>query len=222
MLGDMMDTKVLRNLSYGVYIVSTMDQEKPVGCVANSVMQITSDPITVAVSINHDNYTNQIIKDFKKFAINILPETVDMNWIGTFGFESSKNINKFEQIDYRMEQSLPILPSTCGALLCEVKETIETSTHTIFIGTVYETVSATKDNPMTYAYYHQVKKGTSPKTAPTYIANETEQKEDTKEKKKTKWVCTVCGYVVEMDELPDDFRCPICGREKEAFKKLED
>ena len=95
MLGDMMDTKVLRNLSYGVYIVSTMDQEKPVGCVANSVMQITSDPITVAVSINHDNYTNQIIKDFKKFAINILPETVDMNWIGTFGFESSKNINKF-------------------------------------------------------------------------------------------------------------------------------
>ena len=152
MLGDMMDTKVLRNLSYGVYIVSTMDQEKPVGCVANSVMQITSDPITVAVSINHDNYTNQIIKDFKKFAINILPETVDMNWIGTFGFESSKNINKFEQIDYRMEQSLPILPSTCGALLCEVKETIETSTHTIFIGTVYETVSATKDNPKTYAY----------------------------------------------------------------------
>ena len=75
---------------------------------------------------------------------------------------------------------------------------------------------------MTYAYYHQVKKGTSPKTAPTYIANETEQKEDTKEKKKTKWVCTVCGYVVEMDELPDDFRCPICGRGKEAFKKLED
>ena len=176
-------------------------------------MQITSDPITVAVSINHDNYTNQIIKDFKKFAINILPETVDMNWIGTFGFESSKNINKFEQIDYRMEQSLPILPSTCGALLCEVKETIETSTHTIFIGTVYETVSATKDNPMTYAYYHQVKKGTSPKNAPTYI---------TKEKKKTKWVCTVCGYVVEMDELPNDFRCPICGRGKEAFKKLED
>jgi len=221
-----MDTKILRNLSYGVYIVSTMDQEKPVGCVANSVMQITSDPITVAISINHDNYTNQIIKDFKKFAINILPETVDMNWIGTFGFESSKNINKFEHIDYRMEQSLPILPSTCGALLCEVKETIETSTHTIFIGTVYETVSATNDNPMTYAYYHQVKKGTSPKNAPTYIANEaaekSEAKEDTKEKKKTKWVCTVCGYVVEMDELPDDFRCPICGRGKEAFKKLED
>lgn len=209
-----MDTKVLRNLSYGVYITTTMDGTQPVGCVTNSVMQITSDPTTIAVSINHDNYTNECIKKYQKFAINIMPESVDMDWIGTFGFETSKEKNKFDGIDYKEMDVLPTLPHTCGVLLCEVVDIKETSTHTIFIGKLINTIPAEKQNPMTYAYYHEVKKGTAPKKAPTYIVEETPATGI------IRWVCSICGYSVEAKVLPDDFICPICGKGKEFFNKV--
>ena len=91
-----MDRKVLRNLSYGVYVVTSKENERNVGCIANSIMQITSNPSTIAVSINHDNYTNKVIKENKKFGVSILKETSDSKIIGTFGFKTSKDNDKFK------------------------------------------------------------------------------------------------------------------------------
>lgn len=163
-----MDKKVLRNLSYGVYVVTSKDKERNIGCVANSIMQVTSNPSVIAVSINHDNYTNKIIKETKKFGVSILKETTDPKIIGTFGFKSSNDTDKFDGINFKVISEIPVLEDTCGYMVCKVIDMMETSTHTIFLGEVVEADDYSNENAMTYKYYHEYLKGSSPKNAPTY------------------------------------------------------
>lgn len=209
-----MNFDVFKNISYGVYIVSSMDKDKPVGCLINTAMQITATPATIAISINHENYTNKCIAENGKFAISILPENTSLEVIGRFGFRSSKEINKFENIDYIIEQGLPVINNSCGYIICNVIKTMETDTHTVFLGEILDANGYNDYTPMTYAYYHKELKGKSPKNAPTYIKDKTNTKT-------TKWKCNICGYIYEGEEIPDDFRCPICGAGKENFIKLE-
>ena len=117
-----MNTKVFRNLSYGVYVISSLDGERPTGCIANSVMQITSSPATIALSMNHDNYTNSCIAASGKFAVSILSEESDPGLIGNFGFQSGKDVNKFDAADYRMESGLPIVTEIMSPRYCEIFE----------------------------------------------------------------------------------------------------
>lgn len=215
-----MDKKVLRNLSYGVYVVTSREKDKNVGCVANSIMQVTSNPSVIAVSINHDNYTNKVIKENNKFGVSILKETTDAKIIGTFGYKSSKDNDKFDGINYKEISEIPVLENTCGYMVCKVIDTMETSTHTIFLGEVIEADDYSTENAMTYKYYHENLKGSSPKNAPTYEETSTSQVD--KDSKKRKWKCSICGYIHEADELPDDFKCPICGVGKEYFELIED
>jgi flavin reductase (DIM6/NTAB) family NADH-FMN oxidoreductase RutF len=168
-----MNTNAFRNLSYGVYIVSTMDDGRATGCTANSAMQITSSPATIAVSINHDNYTNGCIKKSGKFAVSIIAEDSDPMLIGKFGFFSGKDTNKFQDVDFKIVEDMPIIKDTCAYVVCRVIDTMETTTHTVFLGEVIEADVINSDRtPMTYAYYHNVIKGKSPKNAPTYIAED--------------------------------------------------
>ena len=215
-----MDKKVLRNLSYGVYVVTSRDKDKNVGCIANSIMQVTSNPSVIAVSINHDNYTNKVIKENNKFGVSILKETTDLKIIGTFGYKSSKDTDKFDDINFKEISDIPVLENTCGYMVCKVIDTMETSTHTIFLGEVIEADDYSTENAMTYKYYHENLKGSSPKNAPTY--EETSISQVDKDSKKSKWKCSICGYIHEADELPDDFKCPICGVGKEYFELVED
>ena len=210
-----MNNNVFKNLSYGVYVVSSYDRlnNKHVGCIANSVMQVTSNPATIVVSINHDNYTNKCIEEFGMFAVSILTEKIDPQIIGTFGFKSSRDTNKFENIKYITKEGLNILEESCGYIICKVINKMETETHTIFLANVIDGDVLNEEEPMTYSFYHKVIKGKSPKAAPTYI----------EEEKKEKYVCSICGYEyngeIPFEELPDDYVCPICGASKSVFEK---
>ena len=164
-----MNNNVFRNLSYGVYIVSCSDGEKYTGCTVNSIMQITSSPATIALSVNHDNYTNECLEKTKKFAVSILSEKSNPVSIGTFGFRTGRDIFKFANIPFEMKNEFPVIKDACGYLICEVVNKIETTTHTVFIANVTDGDILNAEVPMTYAYYHNVIKGKSPKTAPTYI-----------------------------------------------------
>lgn len=208
-----MDKKVLKNLSYGVYVVSAKDDRK-VGCVVNSVVQISSNPVTLIVSVNRDNCTNEVIKKVGKFGISILEESVKPELIGNFGYKSSKEIDKFKDVDYDLVNDVPILINTCGNMICKVINSVEVSTHTVFIAEVVESFNYKDGSPMTYSYYQKVLKGKSPKSAPTYI-------EEEKSDKKSIWKCSICGYEVEREELDSDYICPICGQGVEVFKKLD-
>jgi Conserved protein/domain typically associated with flavoprotein oxygenases, DIM6/NTAB family len=222
-----MDTAVFRDMSYGVYIVSTLDGERPTGCIANSIMQITSSPATIAVSINHDNYTNGCIAKTGKFAFSILAERSDTGLIGNFGFRSGKDEDKFRSVDYETVQGIPVVKGTCGYVVCRVVDKMETATHTVFLGEVLDGgVYEGMGDAMTYAYYHKVVKGKSPKNAPTYLPEKSEKADLAAGEKpqndggQEKYVCQVCGYAHE-GALPEGFKCPVCGVGTDRFKKAE-
>lgn len=212
-----MNSSTFHKLSYGVYVISTWNEGHPTGCVANSAMQITSSPATVAISINHNNYTNECIEKNGKFAISILAEDSDPSIIGTFGFHSGKDTDKFAQVKYSVEDHMPVITDSCGYIVCRVIDKMETATHTVFLGEVTGAEVFGSRNAMTYAYYHQVVKGKSPKNAPTYIPEEEEKKEGNGVKK---YRCQVCGYVYEGTELPADYKCPICGMGPDKFTEV--
>ena len=206
-----MNTRAFRDLSYGVYIVTSLDGQRRVGCVANSIMQITSSPSTFAVSVNHDNYTNKCIAENGKFAISILPENADSSLIGTFGFSSSREKDKFEGVSVIETEGLPVIAAAKSYIVCRVIDKMETSTHTVFLGEALDADIINDGNVMTYDYYHKVIKGKAPKNAPTYI--------EEKETAGDIWKCSVCGYEESAEELPNGFTCPVCGVPSSMFEK---
>ena len=196
-----------------MYIISSKEDNLLVGCVANSVMQINSD--TVAISLNNNNYTTKAILENNKFAINILPTNTSIDLIKTFGFKKSNEINKYANINYELKEDTPIINDTCGYIICTLTSSIKTDTHTIIIGKIISMQETNNYEAMTYKYYQENLKGTTSKNAPTY-------QEETTKTKKNVFVCKICGfrYETDLDELPDDFKCPMCGVGKEYFEKL--
>ena len=169
-----MDTNALHKLGYGMYIIGSYKGDKLNGQVANTVFQITSEPPTVAVSINKSNLTHEHIKATKVFAVSVLCQAATLPYIGNFGFKSGRDTNKLENVNYKIgETKAPIFLDHATAYLeAEVIKDVDVGTHTIFIGRIVAAEVLTEDTCMTYDYYHQVKRGTTPKTAPSYIAKE--------------------------------------------------
>lgn len=216
-----MDKTAFYDLSYGVYLCTSWDEGKPVGCVANSAMQITSQPATIAVSINKNNYTHKAVSESGHFALTVLGEGADPALIGTFGFRTSQEFDKFASTPYEVRGKLPVPDGGVAWFSCKVVSTMDTSTHTVFLGEVLDCGKLAKDTPMTYSYYHKVLKGKTAKNAPTYQAEEPAPVAPAPAA--AKWVCSVCGYVYDgetpFEELPDSWTCPRCGVGKEFFKQ---
>lgn len=209
-----MNPKALQKLSYGVYLLTTWDHGRATGCVVNSIMQITSSPETVAASVNNDNFTKLCIDQTGKFAVSILSEASDPDLIRTFGFQSGKDVDKFADVPYRLASYYPVVEDACGYLVCEVMDSLDCATHTVFLAKVVESDTLRPERPMTYAYYHEVIKGKSPKNAPTYVAEDV---------KTGTYVCTICGHVydgeIPFESLPEDWVCPVCKQPKSKFVK---
>lgn len=210
----------LHDISYGLYIVSTKDSDKKVGCVINTLVQITSSNPVVSISLNKDNYTNEILKKTKKVAISILSEKTNKDTIGKFGFYSSKDIDKFEDIEYKEVSNLPIVfDNIVGYITGDVIDIIDVGTHDIFLIKVNKSEKVSEERAMTYRYYRENLKGVSPKNAPTYVE---EEKSAGK-----RYKCKICGYIyddekedIPFDELPESWKCPLCGAPKKLFEEI--
>ncbi len=168
-----MNPLALRKLSYGVYVIGSIKGDRFNAQIANTVFQITSEPPTIAVSINRNNLTHEFIKDSKVFTASVLCQDTPLLFIGNLGFKSGKDTNKLEGLNYKIgETKAPIVLDNAVAYLeARVTKEIDVGTHTIFIGEIVgaEVIAERKEEPMTYAYYHEVKRGTTPKSAPSYI-----------------------------------------------------
>jgi flavin reductase (DIM6/NTAB) family NADH-FMN oxidoreductase RutF/rubredoxin len=227
-----MDTKALYKISYGVYIVCSVDGDKINGQIANTVIQAASEPPTIAVSINKDNLTHEFIKKSGVFTASVLSQDTPLSFIGNFGFKSGRDTNKFADVNYKIgtTKTPVITDNTTAYLEVRVTKEIDVGTHTMFIGELVDAGVLTEDTVMTYEYYHQVKRGTTPKSAPSYV----EKKEEKSGMKK--YECSVCGYVYDpaegdpengivagtaFEDLPDDWVCPICGASKDDFREVD-
>jgi ferric-chelate reductase [NAD(P)H] len=167
-----MNTKALQKISYGVYVVCSVNGDKMNGQIANTVIQVASEPPTIAVSINKNNLTHEYIKKSGVFTASILCQDTPLSFIGNFGFKSGKDINKFEGINYKIGTTgAPVVTDYATAYMeVRVTKEMDVGTHTMFIGELVDADVLTEDVCMTYEYYHQVKRGTTPKSAPSYIA----------------------------------------------------
>lgn len=231
-----MNIKAIQKICYGVYIISSKKGDKINGQIANVAFQITSEPPTIAISVNKQNLTHEFIEASKVFSLSILSQEATMTLIGRFGFKSGREIDKFKETAHRIgnETGAPIvLENTVGFVECEVLSSTDVGTHTIFIGKVVGCEVLSDAEPMTYAYYHQIKGGKSPKTAPTYIQ---EDSESAKTSTSGKYKCKICGYIYDpaigdpeggvkpgtaFEDLPDSWTCPICNAPKSEFEKEE-
>lgn len=226
-----MNPKTLHKISYGLYVVSSKKEDSINGQIANTVFQVCSEPPIIAVCINKQNFTHEFIRSSKVFSVSILSKETPMKFIGLFGFRSGRDVNKFEEINYKVgaTDSPIVTDNTIGYLEADVISSIDVETHTVFIGKILDAQIIDDGEPLTYAYYHEIKKGKAPKTAPTYI------KENKKEvKKMDKYRCKACGYIYDpekgdpdggiapgtpFEDIPDDWVCPVCGVGKDMFEK---
>ncbi len=166
-----MNTRALHKLSYGIYVVTSTNDGRLNGQIANTVIQVTAEPPTIAVSINRNNLTWEFIKSSGVFAVSALCEDTPLTFIGRFGFHSGRETDKFEGIEYRLgETGAPIVLNNAVAFLeARVTQEMDVGTHTIFIGQVVDADIINDKTCMTYEHYHQIKGGKTPRAAATYI-----------------------------------------------------
>jgi len=192
---------IIRDIISGMFIASTNNS----ACVVDTVLQVsaTKEPL-ISVCVNKNNYTNEMIKENKRFAISILGKNTNGEIIKTFGFNSSRDLDKFQNFEYLEIEGVKILKESLGYLYCELVDVVDCITHNIFIGKVVKSERFKMEEAMTYQYYIEHKD--------ELIKVETENN-------KPAWVCTVCGYVYYGENIPDDFICPRCGLSKDVFER---
>ena len=195
----MKNIKIMDKISQGMYVLTTEGG----GCIVDAVSQASmgENPL-ITVSVMKKNNTNTLLKNNKKFAISILGKEVNPEIIKIFGFNSMRDVNKFEKVETTEFDGIKIPNGTLGYMICEVVDSFENDTHTLFIGKVIEGDLLEDKEEMIYNYYREHKD---------------ELMKVTTENGKTAWVCMVCGYVYYGDEIPDDYKCPICKVGKEKF-----
>jgi len=171
-----MDLKALHKIGYGLYVVTSKKDGHLNGQIANTVFQVTSQPPTIAVSINRNNLTWEFIKQSRVFAVSALCEATPLTFIGRFGFKSGRDTDKLKGLNYKIgETGAPIvLDNTVAYLEARVTQEMDVGTHTIFIGELVAAEVISDETCMTYDFYHQIKGGKTPKAAATYI----EEKKD--------------------------------------------
>nr|MBQ6242624.1 flavin reductase [Lachnospiraceae bacterium] len=204
------DPKAMFKIGYGLYVVTTNDGKKDNGCIVNTVVQLTSTPNRVAVCINKQNYTHHIVEQTGILNLNVLSVEAPFSVFQEYGFVSGRAVDKFAgKTLERSGNGLLYLDKYINAYLSlKVEEHTDMGTHGLFICSVTESKVVSSAETMTYSYYQSNVKPRPPKAGEG-------------EAKKKGWVCTVCGYVYEGEELPPDFICPLCKHGAADFEKLQ-
>jgi len=246
----MMKFKAFHTLSYGLYLVTSADNGKNAGYVANTVFQVTSEPPQVAISCHKNNDTCSTILKSGIFAVSVLKKDASASLIGEFGFMASSEVDKFRKINFQsLVTGAPVVSDSCIAWFdCKVVNTLDVGSHMLFIGEVAGCdVTNSDEDPLTYAWYREKFRMLAPKNAPTHIDKsklEAEEEpvpvveaspgKETGKSEPEEYYCTICGFRYNpeegdptmgiqpgtpFDDLPEDYRCPICNASKEYFRE---
>lgn len=227
-----MNLQALRPISYGLYVIGSRKGNRINAQIANTVIQVCSEPPSVSVCINKGNLTHEFIKASKVFTVSVLSQDTPLSFISNLGFKSGRNADKLQSVNYKIggAKAPIVLDHAISYLEARVVNEVDVGTHTIFVGELVSAEVLKEGEPLTYAHYHLVKRGTTPKTAPSHIPEK--RVEDTK---MARYKCSVCGYVYDpakgdsesniapgtpFEKLPEDWVCPVCGATKDQFEKV--
>jgi len=205
--GGGINADTMFKISYGLFVLTVRDGEKDNGCIINTAAQITVSPIKISVAVNKTNYTCDMILKTGEFNVSVLTESTPFSIFEQFGFSSGKDNDKFSKVDYstRTANGIRYIPEhTNSVISAKVIQTIDLETHILFIAEVTQATMLSDEPSTTYQYYFDHIKPKPPI-----------QKES-----KKGYVCKICGYVYEGENLPDDFICPLCKHGAEDFEKL--
>lgn len=203
-----MNNNAMFKIGYGLYVITANVNGYDNGCIVNTVIQVTTTPNRISVTINKDNKTHDMIMDSGKFNVSMLSQKATFDVFKHFGFQSGKSVNKFADFD-AFERSANniayITDGTCAFLSATVYSSVDLGTHTMFIANVTDGEVLSDDEPVTYSYYH---------------ANIKPKPQAVEVKSESAYRCRICGYVHE-GELPDDFICPLCKHGASDFEKIK-
>lgn len=201
-----MSMNAMHKFSYGLFVLTAKDGEKDNGCIINTAIQAADKPKQVSICVNKANYTCQMIEKTGEFNVSFLTEEADFDLFKHFGFQCGRDVDKFEDFKdaKRAENGIPYLTKAVNAMVSvKVDKTVDLGSHLLFIGEVTEEQVLSDVPSVTYQYYFDHIKP-KPETEP----------------KAKGWVCKICGYVYEGEELPPDFICPICKHGVEDFEPI--
>ena len=200
-----MNNKAFYNLTYGVFLLAAKAEEKANACIVNTGVQVAGSPVRVAVSVLNTNYTCALIKESGRFTLSALDDSCSFETIKHFGMQSGRDVDKLDSLPMPTDESgVPYLNwSTCARFSGKVTHSVDLGTHTLFIADVTEARVLSDAPSMTYSFYFA-----NVKPKPAALT------------KQTGWVCKICGYVYEGEELPADFICPLCKHGAEDFEKV--
>ena len=204
------DPNALFKFSYGLFVLTAKDGAKDNGCIINTAAQLTDTPKRITIAVNKANYTHDMILKTGVFNVSVLSEDVGMATFQRFGFQSGRDADKFAGCEglQRSANGLYYITEGANAVLSgKVIQTVDCGTHTLFIADVTEAKILSKEPSVTYAYYFAHIK---PKPLPAAMSDAP----------KKGWICKICGYVYEGEDLPADFICPICKHGVADFEKL--
>lgn len=205
-----MDKKAMYALTYGLFVLTASENGRDSGCIINTAGQVTSAPNRISIAVNKCNHTHDMIMNTHKFTVSVLSEKADFALFQRFGFQSGRDVDKFEGFDAweRGYNDVPYVTRGTNAFISAwVEQTIDLGTHTLFIAQVTDMETLTGEASCTYGYYQS---NIKPKPA----ASRAEQGKST-------WVCSVCGYIYEGEELPEGFICPLCKHPADDFVKQQ-
>lgn len=199
-----MDNNAFYKIPYGLYIISSIKDKKHCGCVTNTLMQISTSPNSVAISINKNNYTHDSVIESKIFNVSILDTSVSFDFIKHFGFQSSKDTDKFKGHKSFSSNQLAYIDSCANAYIsCTVKSVTDFGTHSVIEGIVTDSVVLNSKPTVTYEYYQN------------YIKPSPQTSADA-----TVWRCNICGFEYKGETLPQDYICPLCKHGASDFTKI--
>lgn len=204
-----MDKKAMYKLSYGLFVLTVNCDGKQNGCITNTAIQVTTDPNRISIAVNKANLTHDLLMESRKFNISIISEKATFDLFKRFGFQSGRDVDKFEGytgFKKALNDVNYITEGTNAYISAWVEQTIDLGTHTLFIAQVTNMETLDDAPSATYDYYQ---KNIKPKP-----------EKKTTESGKTVWRCSVCGYEYEGEEIPEDFICPLCKHPASDFEKV--
>lgn len=206
-----MDQKVMYALSYGLFVLSARRGEKDNGCITNTAIQVTSEPNRIAIAVNKANFTHDMVLETGKFTVSVLSQEAKFDLFQRFGFQSGRDVDKLADFQEHIARDgngvVYVTQGTNAWISCQVVSTMDLGTHTLFVADVLDGGVLSNAPSATYAYYQA-----NIKPKPAAPAGESS---------KRRWVCTICGYVYEGEELPADFICPLCKHPASDFELLK-